>query len=254
MAPVAVAAVTEAVEDAGLSPSSMSRDELRRIAVLLGLVLLATGARSRELPNLPIDGEKIIGYRQAMTLPRQPKRMLVVGSGAIGVEFAYFYQTLGTQVTLVEFLPRVVPVEDEEISKALEKSLKKGGMTLDQTIEVPILGMDCAECTQHVQHAIAALPGVESVNVFLASEKAAIRLDPTLVDLPAIRKAVEGAGYSMPDTAAPPGASSRLDDFTRPILTLFGVVFALNSAVHSYLILAYADDKKVAMSLGGIGR
>lgn len=100
-------------------------------------------------------------------------------------------------------------------------------MSVLKTLEVPVVGMDCAECTLHVQHAIAALPGVESVNVFLTSEKAAIRLDPTLVDLPAIRKAVEGAGYSVPDTAAPPVASSRLDDFTRPILTLFGVVFGV---------------------------
>jgi Cd2+/Zn2+-exporting ATPase/Cu+-exporting ATPase len=100
-------------------------------------------------------------------------------------------------------------------------------MSIVKTLEVPIKGMDCAECTMHVQHAIAALPGVESVNVYLASEKAAIRLDQTLVDLPAIRKAVEGAGYSVPDTAAPPVASSPLGDFTRPILTLFGVVFGV---------------------------
>lgn len=100
-------------------------------------------------------------------------------------------------------------------------------MSAVKTLEVPIKGMDCAECTMHVQHAIAALPGVESVNVFLASEKAAIRLDPALVDLPVIRKAVEGAGYSVPDTAAPQAASSPIGDFTRPILTLFGVVFGV---------------------------
>ena len=100
-------------------------------------------------------------------------------------------------------------------------------MTKLQTLEVPIKGMDCAECTLHVQHAIAALPGVESVNVFLASEKAAIRLDPTLVDLPVIRKAVEGAGYSVPDTDTPQVTSSPIADFTRPILTLFGVVFGV---------------------------
>ena len=88
-------------------------------------VILATGARSRELPNLTQDGEKIIGYRKAMTLPRIPKTMVVVGSGAIGSEFAYFYQTMGTQVTLVEFLPNVVPLEDEEVSKQLERAFKK---------------------------------------------------------------------------------------------------------------------------------
>ncbi|MDO4763625.1 MAG: dihydrolipoyl dehydrogenase [Flavobacteriaceae bacterium] len=88
-------------------------------------IILATGARSRELPNLPQDGKKVIGYRQALTLPEQPKSMIVVGSGAIGVEFAYFYATMGTQVTIVEFMPNVVPVEDEEISKHLERALKK---------------------------------------------------------------------------------------------------------------------------------
>ncbi|WP_312324663.1 dihydrolipoyl dehydrogenase [Soonwooa sp.] len=91
-------------------------------------IILATGARSRELPNLPQDGVKVIGYRQALALPEQPKSMIVVGSGAIGVEFAYFYATMGTKVTVVEFMPNIVPVEDEEVSKHLEKSLKKAGI------------------------------------------------------------------------------------------------------------------------------
>jgi dihydrolipoamide dehydrogenase len=91
---------------------------------------LATGARSRQLPNLPQDGKKVVGYREAMTLPEQPKTMIVVGSGAIGVEFAYFYNSIGTKVTIVEFLPRIVPVEDEDISKELEKSFKKKGITI----------------------------------------------------------------------------------------------------------------------------
>ncbi len=99
-------------------------------------IILATGARSRQLPSMPIDGKKIIGYREAMVLPTQPKSMIVVGSGAIGVEFADFYHTLGTQVTVVEFMPRVVPVEDEEISKELEKQLKKKGMTIMTSAEV----------------------------------------------------------------------------------------------------------------------
>ncbi len=99
-------------------------------------IILATGGRSRELPNLPIDGKKIIGYREAMILPERPKRMVVVGSGAIGVEFAYFYDTIGTEVTIVEFLPRIVPVEDEEVSKALDKSFKKAGITIYTSSEV----------------------------------------------------------------------------------------------------------------------
>jgi dihydrolipoamide dehydrogenase len=91
-------------------------------------IIIATGARSRELPNLPQDGKKVIGYRQAMVLPEQPKSMIVVGSGAIGVEFAHFYNSMGTKVTIVEFMPNVVPVEDEDVSKQFERSLKKAGI------------------------------------------------------------------------------------------------------------------------------
>jgi dihydrolipoamide dehydrogenase len=93
-------------------------------------IIIATGARSRELPNLPQDGKKVIGYRQAMTLPEQPKKMIVVGSGAIGVEFAHFYNAMGTEVTIVEFMPNIVPVEDEDISKQMERSMKKAGVTI----------------------------------------------------------------------------------------------------------------------------
>lgn len=91
-------------------------------------IILATGARSRELPNLPQDGKKIIGYRQALTLQKQPESMVVVGSGAIGSEFAYFYNSIGTKVTLVEYFPSIVPNEDEDVSKQLERSFKKQGM------------------------------------------------------------------------------------------------------------------------------
>jgi dihydrolipoamide dehydrogenase len=93
-------------------------------------IIIATGSRGRQLPNLPIDGKKVIGYREAMSLPSQPKSMIVVGSGAIGVEFAYFYNSMGTKVTIVEFMPRIVPVEDEEISKELEKQYKKQGIEI----------------------------------------------------------------------------------------------------------------------------
>jgi dihydrolipoamide dehydrogenase len=93
-------------------------------------IIIATGGRARTLPNLPIDGKKVIGYREAMVLPTQPKSMIVVGSGAIGVEFAYFYNSIGTKVTIVEFMPRIVPVEDEDISKELEKSFKKQGIDI----------------------------------------------------------------------------------------------------------------------------
>jgi dihydrolipoamide dehydrogenase len=93
-------------------------------------IIVATGARSRELPNLPQDGKKVIGYREAMSMPAQPKSMIVVGSGAIGVEFAYFYHTAGTKVTIVEFMPNIVPVEDIDVSKELEKIYKKKGITI----------------------------------------------------------------------------------------------------------------------------
>lgn len=93
-------------------------------------IVLATGSRSRELPNLKQDGKKVIGYRQAMTLATQPKTMVIVGSGAIGIEFAYFYNAIGTKVTVVEFMPNIVPVEDEEVSKQLERSLKKSGISI----------------------------------------------------------------------------------------------------------------------------
>jgi dihydrolipoamide dehydrogenase len=93
-------------------------------------IIVATGGRARQLPNLPIDGKKVVGYREAMVLPQQPKSMIVVGSGAIGVEFAYFYHSIGTKVTIVEFMPRIVPVEDEDISKELEKIYKKKGIEI----------------------------------------------------------------------------------------------------------------------------
>ncbi len=93
-------------------------------------IIIATGARSRQLPNLPQDGEKVIGYREALTLKKQPKKMVVVGSGAIGVEFAYFYNAIGTEVTIVEYMPNIVPVEDAEVSKQLAKSFKKSGIKI----------------------------------------------------------------------------------------------------------------------------
>lgn len=109
-------------------------------------ILLATGGRARELPNIKIDNEKVIGYRKAMYMDKQPKKMIIIGSGAIGVEFAYFYNSIGTDVTIVEFMPRIVPVEDEEISKQLEKSYKKMGIKIltSSTVEaVDTSGTGC---------------------------------------------------------------------------------------------------------------
>lgn len=114
-------------------------------------IIVATGGRSRELPSLKIDGKKIIGYREAMVLEKQPKKLLVVGSGAIGVEFAYFYNSIGTEVTIVEFLPRIVPVEDEEVSKALDKSFKKAGMKIHTNSEVTKVDTAGAGCVATVK-------------------------------------------------------------------------------------------------------
>ena len=93
-------------------------------------IIVATGARSRELPGVKQDGKKVVGYREAMVMPEQPKSMVIIGSGAIGMEFAYFYNTLGTKVTVIEFMPRVLPVEDEEVSKMMEKIYKKNGVEI----------------------------------------------------------------------------------------------------------------------------
>lgn len=99
-------------------------------------IIIATGARSRDLPSMKQDGKKIIGYRQAMVLDKQPKKMVVVGSGAIGVEFSYFYNAMGTEVIIVEYMDRIVPVEDEEVSKQLERSFKKAGVSIMTSSEV----------------------------------------------------------------------------------------------------------------------
>lgn len=116
-------------------------------------ILIATGGRSKELPSMPIDGKKIIGYRKAMSLEKQPKSMVVVGSGAIGTEFAYFYNSIGTEVTLVEFLPRIVPLEDEEISKQLERSFKKAGIKIMTSAEVTSVDTKGKQCKVNIKTA-----------------------------------------------------------------------------------------------------
>ncbi|MEO7522882.1 MAG: dihydrolipoyl dehydrogenase [Ferruginibacter sp.] len=99
-------------------------------------IIISTGGRAKQLPSMPIDGKKIIGYREAMVLPSQPKSMIICGSGAIGSEFAYFYNSMGAKITMVEFMPRLVPVEDEDISKELEKQFKRQGITIMTSSEV----------------------------------------------------------------------------------------------------------------------
>lgn len=116
-------------------------------------IILATGGRARQLPSMPIDGKKIIGYREAMSLPSQPKSMIICGSGAIGSEFAYFYNSMGTKVTIVEFMPRILPVEDEDISKEMEKQFKKQGMTIMTNSEVTKVDTSGAGVKAHVKTA-----------------------------------------------------------------------------------------------------
>jgi dihydrolipoamide dehydrogenase len=157
-------------------------------------IILATGGRARELPALKIDNQKIIGYRKAMVLEKQPNSMVVVGSGAIGVEFAYFYNSIGTKVTIVEFLPRIVPVEDEEISKQLEKEYKKNGIDIYTGSEVTSVDTSGAGCKVKaktpsgeitlecdiVLSAVGYTPNLENIGIEecgIAVEKGRIKVD-----------------------------------------------------------------------------
>jgi dihydrolipoamide dehydrogenase len=150
-------------------------------------IILATGARSKELPGLKQDGKKIIGYREALSLEKQPESMIIVGSGAIGSEFAYFYNAIGTRIILVELLPNVVPLEDEEVSKQLERSFKKAGITVltNSTVEsVNAAGKKCkvkiktARGTEEyesdiVLSAVGITPNLENLGI----ESLGIKLD-----------------------------------------------------------------------------
>ncbi len=116
-------------------------------------IILATGARSRELPNIKIDGKKVIGYREAMVLPSQPKSLVVMGSGAIGCEFAYFYHAMGTKVSIVEFMPAILPIEDEEVSKEVAKSFKKSGIEIMTSASVESVDTSGTGCKIKVKTA-----------------------------------------------------------------------------------------------------
>ena len=123
-------------------------------------IIIATGARSRQLPNLEQDGKQILGYREAMVLPKMPKKMVIVGSGAIGVEFAYFYNAMGVDVTVVEYLPNIVPVEDIDVSKQLEKTFKKKGMNIMTNSSVEKVEKSSKGCEVHVK----TKKGMETLN------------------------------------------------------------------------------------------
>ncbi len=192
----------------------VTRSDGKKEKVSAKNIILATGARSRELPNLKQDGKKVIGYREAMTLKKQPKSMIVVGSGAIGSEFAHFFNTIGTQVTLVEFLPNVVPLEDEEVSKQLERSFKKAGMKVmtGSTVEsVDTSGSTCkvviktkkGEETHEadiVLSAVGITPNLENLGI----EELKIELDKGKVKVdPFYRTNVEGI-YAIGDIVGGP--------------------------------------------------
>lgn len=131
-------------------------------------LVIATGGRSRELPNLKQDGKNIIGYREALVLPKMPKSMLIVGSGAIGVEFAYVYNSMGTKVTIVEFMPRIVPVEDEDVSKELEKQLKKQGIDIFTNATVESVDTNSTPLKVHVKKQDGSMQVFESEIVLSA--------------------------------------------------------------------------------------
>ena len=123
-------------------------------------IIIATGGRSRQIPNLKQDGNKIIGYREALVLPKKPKKMVIIGSGAIGVEFAYFYKSMGTEVTIVEFMPNIVPNEDKDISNQLNKSLKKSGIKILTSSSVDKIDLNKKDCIVKVKNE----NGIEEIN------------------------------------------------------------------------------------------
>lgn len=175
-------------------------------------IILATGARSRELPNLKQDGVKIIGYRQALTLPKQPKSMVVVGSGAIGSEFAYFYNAVGTKVTLVEFLPNVVPLEDEEVSKTLERSFKKAGIAVMTNSTVESVDTSGELCRVKIQ----TKKGVEEVEAEIVLSAVGVSTN------------LEGIGLESLGVEVEKG-KIKVDDFYR---TNVEGVYAIGDIVH----------------------
>jgi dihydrolipoamide dehydrogenase len=154
-------------------------------------IIIATGGRSKELPNLKQDGKKVVGYREAMVLPTQPKSLIIVGAGAIGVEFAYFYRTMGTEVTIVEYLPRLVPVEDEEVSKELERQFRKAGIKVMTSASVESLDtkgegvkatVKTSKGTEELQadivlSAVGFTPNIENIGL----EEVGIKIDKGLI-------------------------------------------------------------------------
>ncbi len=188
-------------------------------------VILATGARSKQLPNLPQDGVKVIGYRKAMTLEKQPSSMIVVGSGAIGSEFAWFYNAIGTKVTLVEFLPNVVPLEDEDVSKQLGREFKKAGIKVMTNAEV--LSVDTSG--EKVKAVIRTKKGEEEheADIILS----AVGITPNLENI-----GIEEAGIEVEN------GKVKVDEFYR---TNVEGVYAIGDIVHGQALAHVASAEGI---------
>jgi len=189
-------------------------------------VILATGARSRQLPNLEQDGKKIIGYREALNLPKQPKSMVVVGSGAIGSEFAYFYQSIGTEVTLVEYMPDVVPNEDEEVSKTLERAFKKLKMNVLTNASVESVDMSGDLCKVTVK----TRKGEETIEAEIVLS--AVGITPNTENI-----GLEELGVEMEK------GKIKVDDFYR---TSVSGIYAIGDIVHGPALAHVASAEGIA--------
>jgi len=188
-------------------------------------IILATGARSRELPNLKKDGKKIIGYRKAMTLDKLPESMVVVGSGAIGSEFAWFYNTLGTKVTLVEFLPNVVPLEDVEVSKQLERSFKKAKMKVMLNSSVEEVDTSGEKCKVKIK----TQKGMEEVETDIVLS--AVGISPNLEGI-----GIEELGIELDN------GKIKVDDYYR---TNVPGVYAIGDIVHGQALAHVASAEGI---------
>jgi dihydrolipoamide dehydrogenase len=190
-------------------------------------IILATGARSKELPNLKQDGKKIIGYREAMTLKEQPKSMIVVGSGAIGSEFANFYNDIGTEVTLVEFLPRILPIEDEEVSKNLARSFKKKGIKVMTNSSVESVDTSGEKCVTTIK----TKKGEETKEADVVLS--AVGITPNLEDL-----GIEEMGIEKDDQG-----KIKVDEFYR---TNVEGVYAIGDIIHGPALAHVASAEGIA--------
>ena len=188
-------------------------------------IILATGARSRQLPNIIQDGKKIIGYREALTLPQLPKSMVVIGSGAIGSEFAYFYNSMGCKVTLVEYLPNIVPLEDEEVSKQLARSFKKIG--IDILTEATVTGVQIEGDLCKVQ--IESKKGIETIDADIVLS--AVGITPNLENI-----GIEELGIELEK------GKIKVDDFYR---TNISGIYAIGDIVHGQALAHVASAEGI---------